>query len=64
MNREKQDKIRKLLEDVEDISSKIDKLKPIGNIKEIKTSGNSAHILMPKNLNGRKALVLVLPEIE
>lgn len=64
MKKEEQDKVKKLLEDIINVSDKIDNLKSLGETKEISKMGNSAHILMGKKFIGRKALVIVLPEVK
>jgi len=64
MGKEEQNKLKKLIDEINEISNKIEKLKPLGETKEIKKIGNSAHISMGKEFLGRNALVIVFPKIE
>ena len=64
MKKENNDKIKKLFDDIKELSDRLENLSILGEIKDIKKIGNSTHILMNKNLEGKKALVIVLPNFE
>ncbi|MFW6026136.1 MAG: DUF2080 family transposase-associated protein [Candidatus Woesearchaeota archaeon] len=64
MEKEESDKLKNLFEEIKEVQKKIDKLQIKGELKEIKACGNSAHISIEKNLIGRKAFVIVIPDWE
>ncbi|MCW8965435.1 MAG: DUF2080 family transposase-associated protein [Candidatus Pacearchaeota archaeon] len=64
MNKSSKDKIKKIVDDIEKLSDKIDDLKSIGEIKKITKSGNSSHIILNKEFIDREALIIILPKIK
>lgn len=64
MKKSDQDKLKIILNEVKEISDKIQELKPLGEIKKIKRASNSAHITMGKEFIERDALVIILPKLE
>ena len=64
MKHEDSDKLKKLFEDIKNVSNRLEKLKLIGVEREIKEFGGSSHIIMNKGDIGKKAFVIILPELE
>lgn len=64
MKREDSDKLKKLFNDVKEISDRLEKFNIAGEVKEIKKIGNSGHILMSNKDIGRKAVVIILSNFE
>jgi len=51
-----------LVKRVNEISLELEKLSPLGEIKEVKGFGKSGHIIMPCNSIGEKVLVIKFPK--
>ena len=64
MKREDSDKLKKLFNDVKEISDRLDKFNIAGKVKEIKKIGNSGHILMGNKDIGKKAIVIILSDFK
>ena len=53
-----------ILKSIKELSERIKNLTPFGKMFEVKGFGKSSHVILPKELKGKKVLVLKLPEID
>jgi len=63
MRKDESDRIKKLFEDIVEISDRLEKFKVAGEVKKITPFGNSAHITLDKKTIGKKALVIILSDL-
>jgi len=64
MSRDKDNYFEDLVGRIKDISLELEKLTPLGEIKEVKSFGKSGHIIMPNDSIGERVLVIKFPKIK
>jgi putative transposon-encoded protein len=62
MSTNKDNYFENLVDRIKEISIEMEKLTPLGEIKEVKSFGKSGHIIMPNDLIGERVLIIKFPK--
>ena len=55
--------IGEIINEIQNVSQDIEKLKPFAEIKQVKKFNKSGHIILPKEFVGSSVLIVKFPEI-